>query len=1117
MATIDNLEIEIIGSSSKAEKAIDRLVDKLDTLNQSLGNINSNGLKSFANSLDTLSSAMARFKDAKVTASTFNGVAEGINKFSKIDSAKLSQVGTSLSGLSASLQALSGTTINTDGLSEFIAALSKLGEKSATQATTNLPLISKDLKQFITDLNGIQNVNFDVGSLASLIQSLRTLGHQTVTQATVNLPNISRDLKQFITDLNSIGALNFDMTNLSSLVSAISRLGSVASGRAITNLPLLADALKDLFTTLSTAPNVSQNIIDMVNALAQLASAGSRAGTAVNSLGRSFNSYNSVTKKTTTTTKGIASAIGKFYARCWLLIRAVKALGNAVKSTSDYVEAFNYFSVAFNKIGTDWGQQFAQYGYSNAEEYAKSFSSRMQDDLSKLSGIKFDTNNMRLTNNEMKNLGMSIKQTTQYAAELAGVFNSAGLTGEATYAASSALTKLAADYSSLINVDYETAAQNFRSGLTGQSETLYKYGLDVTDARLKTEAYALGITKSVANMTQAEKMQLRMISILKQSKIAWGDLANTINQPANQMRVLKTQVQELSMLFGQLFIPVLSKVIPVITGVVIALKRLMSAIAGIIGVKLGDSKDYAADFSNISSGANDVSNSLNNVASSAKKAKAGLRGFDELNVINMSDTSSSAYSGMGSLDLTDEILAATAEYEKVWQDAFNNMQNIAEKWADKIGVIFEPLKNMFTNISLGNYEQAGNDFSDFWVNIINSLTTMIENIPWAELGQNFGLFLKGISWSDLWKALVNLTEKLIAGLKTLWSEAFKAAPFETALLTALIAVRLPIFKPILNTIGKYIGTKLMGFVAEHLTFSKVAEVFGAGLQAMVGGSAGKSALAFLDSITVKITGIGSIIGGLGLAVINFIDMWKNGWSILGEILKDLGIAIAAVGAVILGVLEGPIALIVAAVTMAVSSIAILVHNNWDEICDMFSRGVQWLKDLFIGLWESVKLAAISSVNHQIQKFENMLNLIVTGLNYLISGINKVIVGAGNLVGKSWNGIPTVPKVTLPKIQTYATGGFPKTADLFYANENGIPELVGTMGGRTAVTSGTEITGIADAVYSTGQTEANLLKTAVGLLEVIAEKEYGISSDTLFKSVQKSARTYTQRTGRTAFA
>lgn len=135
-------------------------------------------------------------------------------------------------------------------------------------------------------------------------------------------------------------------------------------------------------------------------------------------------------------------------------------------------------------------------------------------------------------------------------------------------------------------MDYSTVAQNLQSGLIGQSRALYKYGIDITNATLATYAYNLGISKSVSEMTQMEKQQLRVLAILDQSKVSWGDLANTINSPSNMLRQFGNNMKEVGMVAGQLFIPILSKVMPIVNGVAIAIKRLLVGLASLMGVKI---------------------------------------------------------------------------------------------------------------------------------------------------------------------------------------------------------------------------------------------------------------------------------------------------------------------------------------------------------------------------------------------------------------------------------------------------------------------------------------------------------------------------------------------------
>lgn len=1196
MATIDKLDIEISASATNAEQSIDRLVSKLDMLSQSLGRLNTGSIANFSNAMKTLSGAMAQFKDTNVTASTFNAIAEGVGKLTAIDATRLSQLGNSLTTFMTNLQQLNGVTINSQGLTEIITAISKLGGKTATTAAANLPVLSQHLKQFITDLNGVQNVTFDVGSLSTLILGVSKLGHKTATQAAANLPIISQYLKQFITDLNAIGSLNFDITNLSALVTAISKLGSAASGRAVNNIPALGQAIKGLFTTLATAPNVSQNIVSMTSALASLAGTGASGNRAMSNLGKGLQNYGSSADNAKKKTFNLTSAIGSFYAKCFLAIRAVKAFANAVKSTSDYIETFNYFSVAFNRVGEDWGHQFEKYGYENAESYAKSFANRMNAEFKKLSGITFDTDNMRLAGNEIKNLGLNIKEVTQYASELAGVFNSANLSGEVTYAASDALTKLAGDYSSLINIDYETAAQNFRSGITGQSRVLYKYGIDVTDARLKTEAYALGISKSTTEMTQAEKMQLRLIAILKQSKVAWGDLANTINQPANQMRVLKTQVSELSMLFGQLFVPILSKVIPIITGVVIALKRLMSTIAQFMGVKLGDADAYKMNFNNISAGAEDLSESLDDVTKSAKKAQKGIRGFDELNVINMSKDSSDSDSGSGAIDLTDEILAMTEEYQKAWEEAYNRMQSNAENVADKVTAAFEristaakntatlfmngfrasidttsiktaqqrlagvgaQLKTIFTNKQL---QTSANMFFKEFVFDLGRITANVGNIGVSVASGFLGgieQYLAGNS-ERITTYITNMfnigtiISKSVANIADSLADIFKV--FEgknfSSLIDNFLTILLNPFMSVSEIIGKSISSCLQGL---ELIITENSENLKLALDNFFGVlNAWTKPIA--DSLTVlgdkwnevfdvhiqpAIERISSSMSKLASTILNLYNNYvapflKETGEMFGELMEKY------ITPAIADILElgGQFTEFISLMWECIEPrIKIIVET----LFPMLIKATEQLRNTFMFFFENIGVA-IKTVTTILSGFAEFVLGVLTGdLERAGKGIEKIFKGVGNNIVGIFESVLNfiirqlnTLRIDVPqwvpgiggerfgfnlktvKIPRLENGGIlPKSADLFYANENGVPELVGTMGGKTAVASGTEITGIADAVYTTGQTEAGLLQTAIGLLEVIAEKEYGISSDALFKSVQKSARTYSQRTGKLAF-
>ena len=146
----------------------------------------------------------------------------------------------------------------------------------------------------------------------------------------------------------------------------------------------------------------------------------------------------------------------------------------------------------------------------------------------------------------------------------------------------------------------------------------------------------------------------------------------------------------------------------------------------------------------------------------------------------------------------------------------------------------------------------------------------------------------------------------------------------------------------------------------------------------------------------------------------------------------------------------------------------------------------------------------------------MLNIGIIGINNFLNGFTTVSKIIGDILKKEIK-IPQIKEVSIPRINAYETGGFPQSASLFWANENGVPELVGSMGGKTAVASGMEITGIKDEIRSTANEEIALLRQQNALLQGILEKEYGITDDQIGKSAQRYARDYFNRTGEEAYS
>ena len=965
--------------------------------------------------------------------------------------------------------------------------------------------------------------------------------------------------------------------------------------------------------------NTDKMLDNLIKKLGTVSSSLSRVG------GTTSNVSNGMTRVATSATRstksfnGLAAAFGRFYANYFLVVRGIKALYKSIEGTADYIEAFNYFEVSFNKIASEWKQDYKKFGYDNAEAYAESFNKRAKESLSKLSGVQIDIDadgKGLLTETGMKNLGLNIQEITQYASQLASVTNSVGQTGEVSLAAANSFTKLAGDISSLFNQDYSAVAKNLQSGLIGQSRALYKYGIDITNATLQTYAFKLGLEKEVAEMTQAEKMQLRMIAILDQSKVSWGDLANTIDSPSNMIRQFKNNLKEAGMVLGQLFVPLLSKVLPVINGVTIAIKRLLVNIAGFLGIEL-DLSSFGQGGVEIEDTFDDVSDSLDNVADSAKKAKAGLRGFDELKQINMTNASGGGTSGGigGSIDLTDEILKTTSEYEKVWDDAYKQMENRAQAFADSISKYLKPIEKLFKDISIGDWFAVGEDVSNIVSGIFNFFSKAISSVDWYQLGQNIGAFLEGLDWTKILGSVGNFIWTAINAAIELWKGSFDAAPIETWIITSIALLSWTgLGSALVKSLGSVLleklpllGTALATGLSSAFTLAIGGIILGIPTYFVGIYDAIKDGIDWLSGVLIPAgataagAGIGAIIGMLGgpigagigaligLAVglvtdgvILIVEKWdsikkwfygigkwfgthvvepiKKVWTPIAtwfddnivepignffegfskrvsQIFEGLKIIVQAIWITVSGWFnEKVIKPIVGFFAPIVENISNFFKSAWNKVKDIWKGVSTWfkknigeplgkvwekvttkIKNLFSSLWSGIKSGIVNTMNAVIGGIEKGINFIISGINKIISGFNKIVSWAAKVAEVNWDGVDLVPKVALNRIQAYEVGGFPDKASLFWANENGIPELVGTMGGKTAVASGMEITGIKDAIYSTGQQETNLMNTMVGLLRIIAEKEYGITDSDIGKSAQRYARDYFNRTGNEAYS
>lgn len=833
---IDDLKVQIDASTQSADAKLDKFIAKMMKLQSTITGLEMSNVSNIASGINQISASIQNFNNRTKTAD-FSRVATGMNKLATVDAQGVAATAQAMSTFAANMMGLNDVHVDSDGISNIANAISKLGRATVTEATQNLEFLKTSMKDFITGMNGAGSLTFDANGLVSLVNSVSRLGSTNATQSVKNLPQISTALRGFITSmntvgsvafdfaglnnlvsnitrlggakatqaatnlkpikdqilrfvsgLNGIGSLSFDTTNLANLVSSITKLGGKAATTAIPNIQALGTALTQLMATLSHAPAVSQNLIQMTTALASLAGNGSRVSSASTAMYRGLNVYSSSASRATKATKGLVSQIGMFYAKCFLLIRGAKALWKATESSMDYIETLNYFDAAWGQVAGNAAGEWKKAGYESAEAYAKSFSERAKALTGKMTGFQPDAyGNLIATG--MPSLGLDPEKLMNYQATFGQMASSMGVASETALKLSNALTMIGADLASVKNLKFEDVWQDMASGMVGMSRTLDKYGVNIRNVNLQEKLYELGIDAKIAKLGQQDKALLRTIILLQSTKYAWGDMADTIGQPANQLRLLQANFANLARTIGNLLLPIVSKVLPYINALVIAIQRLFSWIGGLLGIKIGGFSSSigsaATDFGDMEDAADGIADSTGDAAKNTKKMADNLQGFDKLNVINSQKDSGSGGSGSGGGAgglLDDAFNDAFAEYQLAWDKAFANMENSAQELADKITRAFqriweaaeptrESLKRLWNEglARLGDFTWTA--LKDFWSEFLVPVGKWTLGTGLPMLVDNINAFLMKIDFPaindalrNFWQALTPFATKVGEGL-----------------------------------------------------------------------------------------------------------------------------------------------------------------------------------------------------------------------------------------------------------------------------------------------------------------------------------------------------------------
>lgn len=556
-------------------------------------------------------------------------------------------------------QIVNDSTQAVAGLQNLINTLNRL--KTATNGgATGLSKTAQGIRELSNSLKGLNSgdASQKITRLTNALTALSQVGNVKISSS------IANQLTAINTALAGLKWTDGDkLTSLANGLRPLSELGKANMTTFINQLSKLPKVIEDLeaadidkFTQQMTA--LAAAMKPFADEMQKVSNGFSAFPSKIQKLITSTEKYNASTRKATSTTGKFTSGLKALnVAAVAITFRKIgHFIAQAVTESNKYQENLNLFTVAL-------GQYAAE-----AQNYAEKVSDVMGIDPAQW----------------LRNQGVFNTLLTGF-----------GDTAERAQLMSQNLTQLGYDISSFFNISIEDAMQKLQSGISGELEPLRRLGYDLSQARLEQTALNLGIKESVANMTQAEKAELRYYAIMTQVTTAQGDMARTLEAPANQLRILQAQLTQAARAIGNIFIPALNAILPYAIAVVQVIREIANALANLAGFKLTE-----VDYSGVNSaavGAGSLADNLDDAAGAAKKLKQYTAGFDELNVFapNTGSGSGAGAGGAGGFDfdlptydfLGDAVQTRIGEIKKMIEDTLAEITTIVSGFMLAVGAI----------------------------------------------------------------------------------------------------------------------------------------------------------------------------------------------------------------------------------------------------------------------------------------------------------------------------------------------------------------------------------------------------------------------------------------------
>lgn len=504
-----------------------------------------------------------------------------------------------ITSLSVEISAESqGAELNINKLANAIANLRSKGNVSA---------VCDSLDKLAGSIAGLKSASKGIGSIFKNIEKI-----SNIDVSGIDFTGLSAKLESLKSELQPLQ--NLDASGLKAVGSAMNAIAKIPS----INDKLDADTLNKFKTA---CDSISTSLTPLASQLDKVGNAFAKLPPQLSKVVTQANRVTAANEKQRKSYLGLSNQMNGFMRNMAKLV-SLKAiaeyLGNAVAKFNDFYETTDLFHNAMGNLS----------GEANTL-------------ISKMQGL----------------LGVDPTKAMTYMATIQSLGTSFGLTSDKAYVLSKNLTQLAYDEGSYWNKDVAETFTAMSSAISGEIEPIRRLGIDLTQARLQQELLALGFNKQVSSLSQADKAVLRYIAIMKQTANIQGNLTQTIQSPANQIKILKAQLDMLAKSVGSLLYPAMKSILPPLIAAVQLIREFVEWVAKLMGVKV-----VFTDFTKSADSVGGIGDAMDDTADSTKKAAKALKdytmGFDELNIIDPTQGSSGSGSGasagniLGDVDLS---------------------------------------------------------------------------------------------------------------------------------------------------------------------------------------------------------------------------------------------------------------------------------------------------------------------------------------------------------------------------------------------------------------------------------------------------------------------------------